>query len=440
MKQESSDKGIAGHGSLLMRVAAMAGYGEEGSSSSGINFSEIDLFAESERALGFSRYANTPDRFTFFHLEDDDSVRSADILSLVCPGQTFRELFRGGQGNWWLDVACPSDAEIRMLAKAFGIHPVTAEDIRMQEPREKFEQFKNYYTIYLHLFEADREAENYLEPVHMYMVVFKEGLLTFHSAPLAHPAKVRRRVRSLGDYLNVTSDWLCYALLDDIIESFDPELKGVERECAMVEEGVLTAQEMHFSGMLMEIGDARRRTMDLSRLLCGKLLVVQMFCKRCEQLDLREIALFLSDITDHIGSMTRNLAAFDRAFSKAHGNFLAQLQVESFNANLRVTEILSNVTILGLLFLPMNCVTTAFSMNVKVPGQDGPHLGWFFGIIGSVGLFIASMYWGVGFFLRRHDKYLMKMEDDKRSLHLTMANNKRVPQSTKSIFSVPRGY
>ena len=40
------------------------------------------------------------------------------------------------------DCTCPTDSEMKMLAKAFGIHPLTAEDIRMQETREKLNYLK----------------------------------------------------------------------------------------------------------------------------------------------------------------------------------------------------------------------------------------------------------------------------------------------------------
>lgn len=42
-------------------------------------------------------------------------------------------------------------------------------------------------------------------------------------------------------------------------------------------------------------------------------------------------------------------------------------------------------------------------MNVHVPGQDDDHLAWFFGIIGSFGIFLI-----IGTFFAR--KLVMKMD------------------------------
>ena len=84
----------------------------------------------------------------------------------------------GARPIFWLDVLSPTEAEMRVLSKAFGIHPLTAEDILMQEPREKVELFKNYYFINYRTFEQDENSEDYLEALSMYAVVFREGVIS----------------------------------------------------------------------------------------------------------------------------------------------------------------------------------------------------------------------------------------------------------------------
>ncbi|KAG7661861.1 uncharacterized protein J8A68_004608, partial [[Candida] subhashii] len=106
---------------------------------------------------------SAPDRFSFFHSNSEETIHAPDFPSLVSPGQSVRDLFKNGEETWWLDCTCPTDAEMKMLAKAFGIHPLTAEDIRIQERREKVELFKNYYFVCFHTFEGDIESEDYLE-------------------------------------------------------------------------------------------------------------------------------------------------------------------------------------------------------------------------------------------------------------------------------------
>ena len=377
-----------------------------------------------------------PSRFSFFRSESDETVHASDIPSLISEGQTFYELFKGGDPTWWLDCSCPTDDEMRCIAKTFGIHPLTAEDIRMQETREKVELFKSYYFVCFHTFENDKESENYLEPINVYIVVFRSGVLTFHFDPISHCANVRRRVRQLRDYVSVNSDWLCYALIDDITDSFAPVIQSIEYEADSIDDSVFMTRDMDFAAMLQRIGESRRKTMTLMRLLSGKADVIKMFAKRCQdetngigpvlksqtnmvnvqaeqenvnqnnsnnQISLSnsymqttsqprgDIALYLGDIQDHLLTMFQNLLAYEKIFSRSHANYLAQLQVESFNSNNKVTEMLGKVTMLGTMLVPLNVITGLFGMNVKVPGRNGS-IAWWYGILGVL-LLLAVISW-----------------------------------------------
>lgn len=361
--------------------------------------------------------ADLPTRFSFFSSEVEETIHAADIPSLVGRGHPFKELFEPEDSIWWLDCTCPTDSEMKMLAKAFSIHPLTAEDIRMQETREKVELFKSYYFVSFHTFETDSESEDFLEPINVYIVVFKSGILTFHFSPIVNPANVRRRVRQLRDYVNVSSDWLCYAMIDDITDGFAPIIQSIEYEADAIEDSVFLSRENDFGRMLLKIGESRRKVMTLMRLLQGKADVIKMFAKRCqdEAASIRingfsnnnsqaqpsaDIALYLGDIQDHIITMFQSLLSYEKIFSRSHSNYLAQLQVESFYSNLRVTDMLSKVTLLGTILVPMNLVTGLFGMNVKVPGHGQSNYGWFGGIIGFIFLLVTVLVIGASYYLR----------------------------------------
>lgn len=369
-----------------------------------------------------------PNRFSFFCSDSEETIHTTDIASLVNPGQTFYDLFRGGEPTWWLDCSCPTDDEMRCIAKAFGIHPLTAEDIRIQETREKVELFKQYYFVCFHTFENDKESEDFLEPINVYLVVFRTGMLSFHFGPISHSANVRRRVRQLRDYVDVNSDWLCYALIDDITDSFAPVIQSIEYEADVIEDSVFMARDVDFSAMLQRIGESRRKTMTLMRLLSGKADVIKMFAKRCQEeangigpaltSDINianlhasksdvgnltgmrakprgDIAMYLGDIQDHLLTMYQNLSAYEKIFSRSHTNYLAQLQVESFITNNRVTDLLGKATMIGTIFVPLNVITGLFGMNVRVPGEGGSNLAWWFGIVGVlVALALTGWFFG----------------------------------------------
>lgn len=338
-----------------------------------------------------------PYRFTYFNDELPATIHSHTISELLLPGQSFAELFRpeprkyddedwayeegdsqrpgveqppnnslGGMGmntahhgmsgggspnheaepvsvgvrpTFWLDVLSPTDAEMKVLTKAFGIHPLTAEDIMMQEAREKVELFRSYYLVSYKSFEQDMGSEDYLDPVNIYVVVFREGVISvsissfnpsvkdmltcevqFHFSLTPHPANVRRRIRQLKDYITVSADWISYALIDDITDAFAPLIQSIEDEVDDIDERILhlhvdpedggdskssaapvkDKEEGNGGNMLRRVGDCRKKVMGLYRLLGNKADVIKGFAKRCnEQWEVAprsEIGLYLGDI------------------------------------------------------------------------------------------------------------------------------------------------
>lgn len=201
---------------------------------------------------------------------------------------------------FWLDILDPLEEEMKVIAKTFGLHPLTTEDIFMDEAREKVDMFKLYYflcftsfdIVYERRKQKAKEHEKMINklqeynnqtskfslewlkkifkkrddlnlrlnkrsgsssnmskskkvrhgelcPLNMYMIVFKHGVLTFHFSATPHPINVRRRARMLKDHLTVSPDWICYALIDDITDSFAPMIESIEAEVYLIEDEIM---------------------------------------------------------------------------------------------------------------------------------------------------------------------------------------------------------
>lgn len=158
-----------------------------------------------------------PVRYSFFSSELEQNIHAAEFGDLLAPGETFRDLFDhpGGSGVWWLDIQNPTKEELECFQRAFGIHRLTTEDIVTQEAREKVELFHQYYFVcFRSFFQIDEKHEDYMEPVNVYMVVFREGIITVTYKQSPHAANVRKRIgNQRGDSSALTADWICYAMM-----------------------------------------------------------------------------------------------------------------------------------------------------------------------------------------------------------------------------------
>lgn len=159
-------------------------------------------------------------RVSFFSSAWESTIHAADLEGLILPGEDIRGLFTFPKGEsdgvWWLNINKPSEEEVRAICRAFGVHPLTVEDITTQESREKIELFPSYYFACFRSFciEIDEETqEREFVPFNIYVVVFREGTLSFSYSKNSHASHVRKRIAMLKDYVSLSSDWICYALM-----------------------------------------------------------------------------------------------------------------------------------------------------------------------------------------------------------------------------------
>ncbi|KAF6813489.1 CorA-like Mg2+ transporter [Colletotrichum plurivorum] len=351
-----------------------------------------------------------PNRFSFFSSAWESTIHAAEFGDLVLPGEDLRGLFAlppdESDGVWWLNVNNPTKEEVTAICKAFGIHPLTIEDITTQEAREKIELFPSYYFASFRSFHSVEEDDGLeYEPFNIYVVVFREGTLSFSFEPNAHASHVRRRIALLKDYVALSSDWICYALIDDIVDCFAPVIRDIELEADAIEDGVFVAREDDSNAFLRTIGRVRKNTMALMRLLGGKADVLRGFTKRCNEnykvTPRMDIGLYLGDIQDHVVTMVTNLGHFEKILSRSHSNYLAQLSINSISQGTHTNVVLSKITFLASILVPLNLVSGLFGMNVAVPFRDSDSLAPFFTILGILIIFCV-----VSLALARRYKYI----------------------------------
>ncbi|KAI8346615.1 hypothetical protein B0O80DRAFT_392509 [Mortierella sp. GBAus27b] len=306
--------------------------------------------------------------------------------------RVFSDLLKNG--CYWIDVLDPSVFDMQVLSKHFHIHPLTIEDISTEEAREKYEVFRNYYFVCFRTFDQDHNSGSYLKPASMYSVVFRDGIITFHFRPTNHHLNVLRRLDQFHSHITLTSDWINYALMDDITDSFASPIQTIEYEVDTIDELVLLLRENETSDMLRRIGSCRKNVMAISRLLTNKADVIRGLMKRFDDRYFShrdgEIMLYLGDILDHVLTMLQSLYGYEKILGRSHSNYLAQISLEINQLSNKTNSVVSTLTFFASLIVPMTFVAGLWGMNVHVPGQPGEEdepLDWWWGLCGVMGLY-----------------------------------------------------
>lgn len=90
-----------------------------------------------------------------------------------------------------------------------------------------------------------------------------------------------------------------------------------------------------------------------------------------------ETALYLGDVLDHLITMNPNLRTFEKIIERVHYNYMGLSQMEFIDATNVMTGVLSKLSIVATILLPMHLVTGLWGINVIVPGQSADNLRWF---------------------------------------------------------------
>jgi magnesium transporter len=160
----------------------------------------------------------------------------------------------------------------------------------------------------------------------------------------------------------------------------------------VIEDEVFIARNDDMHTFLRKIGMVRKNVMGLMKLLGGKADVLRGFTKRCNAnykvTPRMDIGLYLGDIQDHVVTMMTSLAHFEKMLSRSHSNYLAQLSIDNITQGNNANKVLSKITLLASILVPLNLVCGMFGMNVQVPWRSVDNLAPFFGILGVLVVFV----------------------------------------------------
>ncbi|CAO0789209.1 unnamed protein product [Mucor circinelloides] len=375
-------------------------------------------------------------RFKIYSSQKNSSISTSLDELLTERGQKALESVVESRG-WWVDVLCPSVEEMRVLSKTFHIHPLTTEDIQAQEPREKVELFPNYTFVCFRAIDID-PISDLIRPFNYYTLIFKEGFLTFHFKRSDHCDAVRERCDQLKTYMPITPDWMNYALIDSITDSFAPIILQVEMEAVSIDELSLVLKKSEQADMLKRISRCRKKSTQLARLLGSKLDVIKSLMKRyqdksrefalleqqqqqqsfpvqlstalhaavSEKADAgknspvlaaleskkayTDVLLYLGDIQDHVVTMVQNINHYDRILHRAHTNYLAQVNLELTQTYNMTNNVMNRLTFLATVFIPLTLIGSLWGMNVYVPGKDHTDLAYFYWILAGMAVYCTG--------------------------------------------------
>lgn len=149
-------------------------------------------------------------------------------------------LLRQRQGMAWIGLYRPDAPELRSVADEFDLSPLAVEDALTGHQRAKLEHYGD--TLFMVLRPA-----RYLDDVEkvefgeIHVFIGPDFVVTVRHAESPNLAKVRRRMESQPEFLALGPDAVLYAIIDQVVDEYEPVAAGLENDIDEIEDGLFGA-------------------------------------------------------------------------------------------------------------------------------------------------------------------------------------------------------
>ena len=254
----------------------------------------------------------------------------------------------------WINIQGIHDPEIiDAIGKAFGMHPLVMEDILNTTQRAKLDDYKQYLYIVLRLLNYDPEYQS-IDEEQISILVKKDCVLTFQESGKDFFKGIRERIRKPNSkFREMGTDFLCYAIIDWIIDQQFTVLEKVDDKLETLEEDLLNSPH---TGILLKIEKTRREIILLRKAVWPIRDLISQFNRIDSPLIQESARVFMRDVYDHTIQLIDTIESFRDIVS-------GMLDLYLSNLTQRTNEIMKVLTVVSTIFVPLTFLASLYGMN-----------------------------------------------------------------------------
>ncbi|MFF7413492.1 magnesium/cobalt transporter CorA [Streptomyces lydicus] len=305
--------------------------------------------------------------------QDGHRVSTHDSLA-----DTLRRLRDTPDTMAWIGLYHPSPSELVSLASEFDLHPLAVEDAMDAHQRPKLERYGGTLFVVLRAarYLDDPEEVDFGE---LHVFVGGDFVITVRHGGAPDLSAVRRRLESAPELLKRGPEAVLYAILDAVVDGYEPVVAGVQNDIDEIETEVFGGDpyvSRRIYELSREVVEFQRATRPLNGMLESLTAGFEKYA-----ID-EELRRYLRDVADHVLHTTDRVDGFRQALqdiltvnatlvNQQQNAEMRALAEAGFEQNEEIKKISSWAAIL---FAP-TLVGTIYGMNF----DHMPELHWSFG-------------------------------------------------------------
>lgn len=311
-------------------------------------------------------------------------VQGTRIVEPVDLETTF-ELMKQNHGMAWLGLYRPDAREMEEVAAEFGLHALAVEDTLAGHQRPKLDHYGD------HLFAVLRPAR-YLDDVEkvefgeLHVYIGDDFVVTVRHAESPRIAEVRKRLEAEHDLLCMGPEAILYAIMDQVIDEYEPVAAGLSNDIDEIEEQLFSGQNQ----VSRRIYELSREVIEFQRAVSPLSEVIERLRKDLKLTNLApEDALELDrkfvDVQDHAIRIADRVASFRALLSNALSLSSTLASQRATEAGVTQNEQMKKISSWAAILFAPSLIGSIYGMNFT----NMPELHFVWGYPAALGLMVT---------------------------------------------------
>jgi magnesium transporter len=304
----------------------------------------------------------------------EDGQRGAGALALADAGAACKR-----DGSFvWIGVYEPEESEFDSIAREFGLHELAVEDAVDAHQRPKLELYGDTLFMVLKTIRYVPAAEE-IEGGEILLFVHRDFMVTVRHGQASALGEVRRRVDARPDLLVHGPGAVLYAIVDRIVDDYEPIVHELESDISEVEHEVFSPDRSNPGERIYAL---EREVLEFHRAVAPLAVAVDRLAHVEHELIDPELRAYFRDVHDHLLRIAGRIAGFRELLGSILQANLTQVTVRQ-NSDMR--KISAWVAIAAVPTL----LAGIYGMNFK----DMPELASPLGYPLVIAIVCGTLYW-----------------------------------------------
>lgn len=289
----------------------------------------------------------------------------------------------------WINICGIDDIQtIELIGRRFGLHPLLLEDIMSSGQRSKLDDYKDTLYIVVKMLTYNEEKQQ-VDDEQVSLVLGNNFLISFLESKNNIFSPIYDRLRPQNSRIRQKgADYLCYTLIDCLVDNYFLILEKVDGKMERLEEELI---KLPTPKTLQKIQRTKREITLLRKSVWPMREVISNFRRIETPLIQDSTKLYIHDVYDH------TIQAID-AIESFRDIAAGMLDIYLSNISQRMNEIMKVLTVITTIFVPLTFIASIYGMNF----DNIPELHWQYGYYWVLSI-MALVTLGMLFYFRRKD-------------------------------------